>query len=120
MKDTLGETGIDVIAIDSPFGFVKAIRDHRPDLVLIDVALGIFDGRKLVELGRKNVSADCVLLLYSTRDTFLLADDVAASKADGFISKRTTGQGLVRAVNEWLERGRAGHTADGAAHGSVR
>ena len=105
-KHTLGQTGIVVIALNSPFGFIKAIRDHRPALILIDVGLGILNGAKLVQLGRKNAPPGCPILLYSGRDVATLRQDVAASNADGFITKSTTGREFVRVVSEWIDRAR--------------
>jgi DNA-binding response OmpR family regulator len=103
-KHTLGGMGMSVITLNSPFGFVKAIREHRPAVILIDVGLGILNGAKLVQLGRKSADRDCAILLYSSRDAKLLQEDVTSSGADGFITKSTTGQAFVDAVRKWLDR----------------
>ena len=105
-KHTLGQSGIVVIALNSPFGFIKTIREHQPSLILIDVGLGILNGSKLVQLGRKNAPPGCPILLYSSRDAATLQQDVDASAADGFISKSTTGRDFVRVVGEWIDRAR--------------
>jgi DNA-binding response OmpR family regulator len=105
-KHTLGGTGLAVVTLTSPFGFIKTIREHRPALILIDVGLGILNGAKLVQLGRKNADAGCVILLYSSRDSKLLEADVASSGADGYITKSTTGQAFADAVHGWLDRSR--------------
>jgi two-component system response regulator len=101
-KHTLGQGGIAVVTLNSPFGFIKAIREHRPALILIDVGLGILNGAKLVHLGRQNAPRDCPILLYSGRDAALLEQDVASSQADGFITKSTTGKDFVRVVSDWI------------------
>ncbi|HEV8547675.1 MAG TPA: response regulator [Polyangiaceae bacterium] len=103
-KHTLGQTGINVVALNSPFGFIKTIREQQPALILIDVGLGILNGAKLVHLGRKNAPPGCPILLYSSRDAAMLQQDVDASNADGFITKSTTGSAFVRAVTDWIER----------------
>jgi DNA-binding response OmpR family regulator len=106
-KHVLGQAGITVVGLNSPFGFIKTIREQAPAVILIDVGLGILDGSKLVQLGRKNAPEHCVILLYSGRDLVTLEDEVASSHADGFITKDTTGTDFVRAVRAWIERGRS-------------
>lgn len=103
-KHTLGQTGMSVVTLTSPFGFIKAIREHEPSLILVDVGLGILNGAKLVQLGRKNAPIGCPILLYSSRDASLLQEDVASSGADGYITKSTTGQAFIDVVRQWIER----------------
>jgi two-component system phosphate regulon response regulator PhoB len=106
VKHTLEPTGMAVVALNSPFGFIKTIREHQPSLILLDVGLGILNGAKLVQLGRKNAPPGCPILLYSSRDAAMLQVDVAASQADGFITKSTTGKEFVTAVMGWISRAR--------------
>jgi DNA-binding response OmpR family regulator len=103
VKHTLGTAGIQVVALNSPFGFIKAIREHKPRLILLDVGLGSVSGTKLVHLGRQHAPMGCPILLYSGRTT--LPEDTAASEADGYIEKSTTGQDLVATVSRWLGLG---------------
>jgi len=103
-KHVLGKAGITVITLNSPFGFIKTIREQQPAVILIDVGLGILNGSKLVQLGRKNAPSGCAILLYSGRDAASLQEEVASSSADGFISKATTGQDFVQAVSAWFHR----------------
>jgi DNA-binding response OmpR family regulator len=104
VKHTLGEAALDVVAITGPFGFIKAVRETQPILILIDVGLGVLNGGKLVQLGRRHAPPSCPILLYSSRDAALLAHDVVTSGADGYITKTTTGQALVAAVRRWIGR----------------
>jgi DNA-binding NarL/FixJ family response regulator len=102
VKLVLGRAGLAVVALTSPFGFIKAIREHTPALILVDVGLGILNGAKLVQLGRRNAAPSCSIVLYSSRDPSQLQQDVASSGADGFIAKSTTGGDFVAAVSRWL------------------
>jgi DNA-binding NarL/FixJ family response regulator len=106
VKHTLGEAALDVVALTSPFGFIKAIRETRPSIILIDVGLGVLNGGKLVELGRRHAPPGCPILLYSSRDPALLERDVVTSGADGYITKNTTGTAFVAAVQRWIQRSR--------------
>ncbi len=103
-KHVLGRAGMTVVTLNSPFGFIKTIREQRPAVILIDVGLGILNGSALVQLGRKNAPPNCAILLYSGCDRSKLEEEVAASNADGFISKSTTGKELVDAVAAWVSR----------------
>ncbi len=99
---SLSGTGVKVVALNSPFGFIKAIRESRPCLILLDVGLGSVNGAKLVGLGRRYVPTGCAILLYSGREPKLLQQDVVQSGADGYIAKGTTGAALVAAVERWI------------------
>jgi DNA-binding NarL/FixJ family response regulator len=105
VKHSLGSAGINVIGLSSPFGFIKLIRDCSPNLILVDVGLGTMNGTRLVQLGRQHAPEGCCILLYSSREDGLLAADVSASGADGFISKKTTGPALVASIKRWLVDG---------------
>lgn len=107
-KHALGKAGLEVVALTSPFGFIKAIRESKPAVILIDVGLGILNGAKLVQLGRQNAAPTCSILLYSSRDAALLEQDVASSGADGYITKTTTGNAFVAAVERWIMPSRRG------------
>jgi DNA-binding NarL/FixJ family response regulator len=100
------EPEFEVVTLNGPFGFIKAIRESRPSLILVDVGLGSMNGTKLIELGRGHATPQCRLLLYSSREQRQLELDVRASGADGYISKATTGKDLISAVRYWLGRSR--------------
>jgi DNA-binding NarL/FixJ family response regulator len=102
VKHALGTVGWTVVTLNSPFGFIRAVREVRPALILLDVGLGSVNGTKLVELGRQHAPRGCPVLLYSSRDTALLAEDAVTSRADGYISKKTTGTAFIEAIRRWL------------------
>ncbi|HEX2734558.1 MAG TPA: response regulator transcription factor [Polyangiaceae bacterium] len=105
LRHTLGNAGINVVALNSPFGFIKALRENNPQILLVDVGLGTMNGMRLVQLGRQHAPSGCAILLYSGREDSQLAEDVKASAADGYLSKRVTGTDLVNAVRRWLSNG---------------
>jgi CheY-like chemotaxis protein len=102
VKHTLGTIGLSVVVLNSPFGFIQAIRDCSPALILVDVGLGTMNGTRLVKLGRQHAPEDCRIVLYSGRDESLLAQDIAECGADGYISKDQTGPALVAQVQHWM------------------
>jgi PleD family two-component response regulator len=101
VKHTL-EPSFQVVSLNGPFGFIKAIRESHPVLILLDVGLGSMNGTKLVALARDHAPAKCRILLYSSRDARQLEADVSASGADGYITKATTGAELVANVRRWI------------------
>jgi DNA-binding response OmpR family regulator len=106
VKHTLEKAAFEVVALTSPFGFIKAIRESQPALILVDVGLGALNGGKLVELGRRTAPSGCPILLYSSKEAVALEGDVASSGADGYILKSTTGKDFVAAVRKWVGRTR--------------
>lgn len=104
VKLTLESVGYRVIALSSPFGFIKTVREQVPSLILLDVGLAVMSGTKLVQLARQHAPAGTPIVLYSGRDEQELQADVRESGADGFITKRTTGRALVLAVRAYLSR----------------
>jgi PleD family two-component response regulator len=106
VRHALGEALYDVVALNSPFGFIKTVREARPSLILVDVGLGSVNGTKLVHLGREHAPAGCPIVLYSSREKDLLERDVLASGADGYITKSTTGSELSTRVRHWIKQPR--------------
>jgi PleD family two-component response regulator len=106
VRHALGETHYEVVALNSPFGFIKTVRESRPSLILVDVGLGSVNGTKLVHLGREHAPAGCPIVLYSSREKELLERDVLASGADGYITKSTTGNELSTRVRHWIKQPR--------------
>jgi PleD family two-component response regulator len=99
---TLTAAGLRVVALTSPFGFIRATRESRPSVILLDVGLGSVNGTKLVSLGRQHAPPGCAIVLYSSRSQKQLEQDARESGADGTITKSTTGLALVLAVKQWV------------------
>jgi len=106
VRHALAEAQFDVVTLSSPFGFIKALREAKPSLILVDVGLGSVNGTKLVRLGREHAPAGCPIVLYSSREKDLLDRDVLASGADGYITKSTTGVELSSRVRHWIQKQR--------------
>jgi DNA-binding response OmpR family regulator len=87
VRGVLEDAGYTVLTLLSHFGFVKVLRDERPDLVLLDVTMPATSGPKLVELARKKRLDSCPIMLHSDRDEIELARLVSACGADGYIRK---------------------------------
>lgn len=106
VRHTLASAGAEVVALNGPFGYIRAVRESNPQVILLDVGLGSLNGTKLVELGRQHAPRGCSILLYSARETQELRCEAIACGADGFIPKSTTGVALVEAVRQWANGAR--------------
>jgi len=106
VRTLLEDAGYRVQTLNGPFGFIKAVREHVPKLVLIDVGLGTMNGTKLVPLGRQHAPRNTKILLFSGRDTEELMHDVRVSGADGFVSKNEPPEQLAIEVGRWMNRAR--------------
>jgi len=98
----LGEFGYAVVTMSSHFGFVKTLRDEKPDLVLVDVTMPIMSGTKLVELALKKRTHRCSIVLYSDRDESELSRLAASCGADGYIKKTSNELELFRSVSRYI------------------
>lgn len=104
VKVTLEDSGICVLTLNGPFGFIKAVHESKPSVILIDVGLGTMNGTKLVQLARDHSTPGTKILLYSGRSAAELKRDVKESGADGFISKAISSRELVTSVKTWASR----------------
>jgi two-component system response regulator AtoC len=75
MKELLEEAGYEVFLASSFEDGRQRLRDHSPDLLIIDVRLGAFNGLQLISTGQVRIPA---IVVTGFDDTVLRAD------ADGF------------------------------------
>ncbi len=75
MKELLEEAGFEVCVASSFEDGRLKLRDHAPDLLIIDVRLGAFNGLQLISTGQVRIPA---IVVTGFDDTVLRAD------ADGF------------------------------------
>ena len=103
----LEDAGYEVLTLRQALMSSAKIMRGRPDLVLVDVNMPTIDGDQLVEVVRRNESAnDALLLLYSAKPPAELGALARRCGADGFISKSTDPESLPRQVNRWMARQR--------------
>jgi DNA-binding NarL/FixJ family response regulator len=85
-------------------GALKAIRDLRPDLVLLDLWLGDHDGLDLLrEIRRRH--ADVPVIVFSLHDEASYAERALRAGARGYVTKREAADHVVAAIREVLQGG---------------
>jgi DNA-binding response OmpR family regulator len=102
VRMVLEEFGYAVVTMTTHFGFVKTMRDEKPDLILVDVTMPILSGTKLVELARKKRAEHCPIVLYSDREESELSQLAASCGADGYIKKTSNEIDLLRSVSRYI------------------
>jgi DNA-binding response OmpR family regulator len=102
VKESLEESGFEVIDLDTPLGFSNLLRRERPDLALVDVTMPTLSGDKLAEIAIR-LGVGCPIVLFSDRPATELAALVQSTRANGFIKKTGDMGELVRQVNQFLK-----------------
>jgi CheY-like chemotaxis protein len=83
----LENAGYDVVVVDTPFGFARALNAERPDLVLMDVSMPGLRGDKLLEIGQRYEPYRCPIVLFSSQPVEELSALVSSLGLAGFIPK---------------------------------
>lgn len=87
----LGSSGFEIASSTSPIGVSNVVRTFAPDVVLIDVNIPALSGDRLLTLAKKGALPHTLFVLYSASDESTLRRLAADVRADGWISKSTTG-----------------------------
>ena len=95
-------TSIEVCAeASTAAGALKALAEHRPDLVVLDLALGDANGRALIAPLREGAHPPRVLVM-SMHDERIWGRLVIAAGADGFVAKSADPETFLAAVHAVL------------------
>jgi DNA-binding NarL/FixJ family response regulator len=76
---------------------VERCREHRPDVVVLDVAMPVMDGLTALPLVRE-ASPETRVVLYSAFDSAEMRSEAEALGADAYVRKGTTIGDLVAAI----------------------
>ena len=114
MKELLEEAGYDV-SLASSFDAGKfELREHAPDLLIIDVRLGAFNGLQLISTGQVRIPA---IVVTGFDDTVLRAD--AGGFGASYMVKPIMPSALLALIEERLAlRDHEPHSADARADSS--
>lgn len=105
---TLEKAGYSVRTLDSAFQLNRAIRDDRPDLILLDVYMPALRGDQVAAiLAQYRFSEGITVLLHSDMEEDRLAAMVDETGATGFIRKTADPAKLAAEVRRWLGTGRS-------------
>jgi two-component system, response regulator PdtaR len=95
----LESAGYEVVVRSEPFGTANAIRDHRPDLVLLDVNMPGLTGDALARLLRQTPSLpEHCIAFHSSADPDVLERMCEETGALGWIQKTPDGAELLARI----------------------
>lgn len=93
---------MEVIALKDASQLPAYLDEYRPDLLLMDIELGMYDGRKLCRDIKDSPEEQSLPVLLFTAQHYS-ATSIADSKADAFIEKPFKIQELYQAVEKCLQ-----------------
>jgi two-component system, cell cycle response regulator DivK len=103
LRDLLTRAGFELIeAVDGESGVSMAI-EHRPDLILMDIQLPVFDGYEATRRIRANPETRSIPIIAVT--SYALSGDeskVLAAGCDGYVAKPFSPRKILAMVQEFL------------------
>ena len=102
MKMVLEQSGVECIALDSPFRFNLVVKAMRPDLALVDVSMPQFSGDRMVAFARRQLDFMCPIVFFSDSSDEELDALVLTYGGLGYIRKSSDWDSIVRSVKSFL------------------
>lgn len=96
----LARKKLEVIAINDPSLLHSLLAQHHPDLLLMDIALGNYDGRNLCREIKDSPTAVIPVVLFSAQS--FTDDSICECKADAVIKKPFQLQQLYGVIDQFL------------------
>lgn len=94
--------GYDVIALEGPQGFARALLEHQPALILMDVAMSSMRGDRLAEVAQQSGLSSCPIVLFSSQPDHELERLSKDCGAAGYIRKTGNASILEREIERFL------------------
>lgn len=99
----LQKLGCRVVVQRNGFGVLSAVREEKPDLVLLDVNMPGLSGESVADLLKaRHPMREFKCLFYSSNDEDTLRDAVRRYGMDGYISKGDTSLAFTLKIQKYL------------------
>jgi PleD family two-component response regulator len=103
-REALQEIGYEVVTNSSWLEVNAAIRDYKPDLILLDLVMPSIKGESLCEiLKRSSFSASIPIVIFSSKDEAEVKRLAEDAGADGWIVKRMNKRDIAESVDSLFE-----------------
>jgi len=103
-REALQEIGYEVVTNSSWLEVNAAIRDHKPDLILLDLVMPSIKGESLCEiLKRSSFSASIPIVIFSSKEEAEVKRLAEDAGADGWIVKRMNKRDIAESVDRLFE-----------------
>lgn len=94
---------MDIVAIcNNGESVIEAVKSHSPDIVLIDIHMGVMNGIEATNIIKTN-NTQTRVLIYSIDDSEFMQRQARQAGADGFISKNRPIGELCQTINTILK-----------------
>ena len=104
-RDALEEAGYDVLTNSSWVEVNSTIREHRPDMILLDLMMPSIKGESLCEILKKSsFGRDIPIIIFSTKEESEIKRLAEDAGAEGYIVKRMNKKDIVESVNYFFEK----------------
>lgn len=104
-KDALEEAGYSVLVNSSWVEVNSTIREHRPDLILLDLMMPSIKGESLCEILKKSsFGRDIPIIIFSTKEESEIKRLAEDAGADGYIVKRMNKKDIVESVDYFFAK----------------
>lgn len=101
-EKVLVKQGYEVKTQTRTIGASNAIRDFKPDLLLLDVMMPALSGDNLVEILNKTLRQKPRIIFYSNKSADELRELAIKTGADGFVCKVEGPTALIKVVGQAL------------------
>ena len=104
-RDALEEEGYQVLTNSSWVEVNATIREHRPDMILLDLMMPSIKGESLCEILKKSsFGRDIPIIIFSTKEESEIKRLAEGAGAEGYIVKRMNKKDIVESVNYFFEK----------------
>ena len=103
IRDLLTSVGYDLVEANDGAAGVQAAKDHRPDLILMDIQLPVMDGYQATRAIKAEASLKHIPIIAVT--SYALSGDEEKTRqagCDGYISKPFSPRNLLALIRKFL------------------
>ena len=104
-RDSLEEAGYEVLTNSSWMEVNATIREHRPDMILLDLMMPSMKGESLCEILKKSSFGRSIpIIIFSTKEEAEIQRLAEEAGADGYIVKRMNRRDIVESVDHFYDK----------------
>ena len=104
-KDSLEGEGYEVLTNSSWVEVNSTIREHRPEMILLDLMMPSIKGESLCEILKKSsFGREIPIIIFSTKEESEIKRLAEDAGAEGYIVKRMNKKDIAESVNYFFEK----------------
>ena len=104
-RDALEDVGYEILTNSSWVEVNSTIREHRPDMILLDLMMPSIKGESLCEILKKSsFGRDIPIIIFSTKEESEIKQLAEDAGAEGYIVKRMNKRDIVDSVEYFFQK----------------